>query len=363
MSTPEIPQTPANDPADPTPPVPEPNPEEAAAQQAAAEAAAAAAALNDQIRALATEIANQAILAFDPATIRKGEVISIQGGAPPTITVTISGAETVEVPGVRYYEHYVPVVTDTVHLLKQGTDLVAIGKVAGQQSETAFTDVPLVNGFTHNGNGNGNLKVRRIWDNGLWRVQMQGAVNVPAGQAVLCTNLDAKYRPTSVTRRTVLCARSADGAVSVKADIEGGTITLVGRTTAPASKDPGDTNSTTLDENAHQHTGTTSVASPGDSSHQHSSHEHVIPAVTAGPSEHNHSGAVSTVSHQHGTHNHTGTTNVESLSLSTHNHGTHEHGIDTVFHTHGSHNHTMPSHAHDVDEPVWVSFNDVGYFL
>lgn len=363
MSTPEIPQTPANDPADPTPPVPEPNPEEAAAQQAAQEKAAAEAALNDQIRSLAAEIASQAILAFDPATIRKGTVISIQGGAPPTITVTISGAETVEVSGVRYYEHYVPEVADTVHLLKQGTDLVAIGKIAGQQSETSFTTVTLQSGFTHNGNGNGDLMVRRVWDNGLWKVQFQGGVNRSSGTVVAV--LDTKYRPVTCNRRTVALARTANGGANIlKADIQAdGSIELVGMTTAPESKDPGDTNSTTLDENAHQHTGTTSVASPGDSSHQHSSHEHVIPAVNAGPSEHNHSGAVSTVSHSHGTHNHTGTTNVESLSVSTHNHGTHEHGIDTVFHTHGSHIHTMPSHAHDVQEPTWVSFNGVEYFL
>lgn len=363
MSTPEIPQTPANDPTESTPPVPEPTPEEAAAQQAAQEKAAAEAALADQIRALAAEIAKQTLLESDYLTLRKGTVISLETtSSPPTVTVQISGDTSTNIPGVRYYEHYPPAVGDVVHLGKQGTDLVAMGKIAEQHSETDWTQVTLNSGFSHNGNGNGNLEVRRVFDRGAFRVEFRGGVNRSSGTAI--ATLDAKYRPVNATRRTILCARNADGSNAVKIDVENtGAMNMIGGTTAPLSADPGDTGSTTPNENAHEHTGTTSVASPGDSSHQHSSHEHVITAVNAGLSEHNHSGAVSTVGHQHPTHNHSGTTNFESLSLSTHNHGTHEHGIDTVYHTHGSHNHTMGSHAHAVNDPSWISFNDVGYWL
>ncbi len=377
MTTPEIPETPANDPADPTPPVPEITPDEAAAQQAAAEKAAAEAALNDQIKALATEIAKQTLLEFDPATIRKGVVASLQTtGTPPTITVTISG-DTLEVPGVRYYEHYSPAVADVVHLLKQGTDLTAIGKVAEQYTETAFTTVSLSGGFTHNGNGNGDLKVRRVWDHGAWKVQMQGGVNRSSGALVAV--LDAKYRPTSATRRTVLAARDANGSNVIKIDIESsGAVNMIGGTTAPASATLANYDHThgqhdhSIPNNDHAHTGTTSQATPSTSTHSHGNHEHGIPAVNAGASEHNHAGAVSTVSHSHPTHNHSGTTTVTQPNDSSHSHGAHEHGIDTVSHTHGGvtgaqtpdiSSHAHGSHSHTVTDPGWISFNGVEYFL
>jgi hypothetical protein len=344
------------------PPDPSSDPAEAAAQAAQQAAAEAKAALDSQIRELAAQIAKETLLEFDPLTLRKGTIVSVQSTAtPPTVTITLSG-DTLEIPGVRYYEHYTPAVEDVVHLGKQGTDVTAIGKVAEQHSETTFTDVSLSGGFTHNGNGNGNLKIRRVWDNGVWKVQLQGAVARSSGTTI-ATGLDAKYRPTSATRRTVNCARDGAGQNAVKVDFGAdGTVVMVGGATATGAS-TGDTGATTLEENAHQHTGTTSVTTPADSSHTHGSHEHVIPAVNAGPSEHNHSGAVSTVSHSHGTHNHSGTTNVETPSTSTHNHGSHEHGIDTVFHTHGSHEHTLGSHTHASSDPVWIAFNDCEYFL
>lgn len=361
MTTP----TEGSDPAIPVPPSPEPTPEEAAAQQAAAEAAAAEAAFNDKVRALAAEIAKQTILEYDPVTRRKGIVASLQtGSAPPTITVTISGDTTVEIPGVRYYEHYQPQVSDVVHIDKQGTDIVAVGKIAEQVSETGFTAVPLINGFTNNGNGNGNLMVRRIWDNGQWKVEFQGGINCPGGQTLLCNALDAKYRPTSATRRTVLCARDAAGSNVVKVDVgNDGTLSLVGTTTAGVTTDLGDTGSTTPNDSAHEHTGTTNVVTPNDSSHTHGNHEHVIPASTAGNTDHNHGGAVITNTHQHPTHNHSGTTNVETPNTSTHNHGGHEHVIFASSHNHGGHVHDQGSHNHAATEPVWVSFNQVEYYL
>lgn len=362
MSTPEIPVNPGTDPADPTPPVPEPTPEETAAQQAAAEAAAQQAALNDQIRALAAEIAKQAILEFDPATVRKGNVESLQtGSAPPTLTVTISGDTTTQIAGVRYYEHYPPQVGDTVHLLKQGTDLVAIGKIAEQFSETGFTDVPLANGNTHNGNGNGNLKVRRVWDNGVWRVDLQGSINF-SGNAVICTALDAKYRPTSATRRTLDCTRSADGSNTVKADVgNDGTITLVGINTTGAAADPGDTGSTTPNDSTHSH-GNHEHVIP-DSTHQHPSHDHSISGSTAGLSEHNHAGAVVTVGHQHGTHSHNSAATDAGPSTHAHSGTTNVTQPNDSTHNHGGHAHTMGTHSHAVTNPSWVAFNGQSYFL
>lgn len=344
MTTPSDPQGPDQN---PVPVPPEPTPEEAAAAQAAADAAAAQAAQTEAIRALASEIAKQTMLDFDPATLRKGTVASIEStGTPPTVTVTLSGSTTT-IPGVRYLDSYAPVVGDTVVFLKQTSDVLIIGQIAANFAESVWTTVPLINGNTHNGNGEGNFLIRRVWDHGAWRVDLQGGINYVGNNLV--NALDTKYRPTSATRRTLLCARSANGANDVKVDFNAdGTVVVVGGTTAPAAATP--------NENAHEHTGTTSVASPGDSTHNHGNHEHVIPAVNAGASEHNHAGAVSTVSHSHPTHSHSGTTNVETPNDSTHNHGTHEHGIDTVFHTHGS-------HVHTVDDPQWISFNGLHYYL
>ena len=358
MTTP----TEGSDPAVPVPPAPEPTPEEAAAQQAAAEAAAAEAAFNEKVRALASEIAKQAVLDFDPLTRRKGEVVSLQTGAsPPTITVTISGAETVEVPGVRYYEHYQPQVGDVVHIDKQGTDITAIGKIAAQVSETGFTDIPLAAGFTHNGNGNGNLRIRRVWDNGQWRVQIMGGVNRSSG-TVVCSSLDAKYRPTTVTRRTLIAARDANGSNSIKVDIgSDGTITLVGLNTTGASTDPGDTGSTTPNDSTHSHG--QHEHGIDNSTHAHPSHDHSISSSTAGLSEHNHSGAVSTVGHQHPTHTHnSGATNAGDSSHS-HSGTTQMTTPNDSTHNHGGHTHTMGTHSHAVADPVWVSFNLGEYFL
>ncbi|MCX5535195.1 hypothetical protein OG785_32160 [Streptomyces sp. NBC_00006] len=96
-------------------------PEEAAAQDVAADAEAAAAAQRDAIRELATEIAKQAILAFDPATVRKSAVTAIATTAtPPTLSVQISGDTTTTIDGVRYIDSYAPVGGDTVLIIKAG---------------------------------------------------------------------------------------------------------------------------------------------------------------------------------------------------------------------------------------------------
>lgn len=358
MTVPEQP----SDPAVPVPPTPEPSPEESAAQQAAAQQAAAEAALTEQIRALAAEIAKQAILEYDPVTRRKGTVSSLQTTAtPPTITVTISGATTVEIPGVCYYEHYVPEVGDVVHIDKQGTDIVAMGKIAEQYSEGSFTDVALSGGFTHNGNGNGNMRIRRVWDHGQWKVQVQGSVARSSG-TVISAALDPKYRPVNATRRTVIAARDATTQNSVKIDFDNtGVISMVGGNTSTSSVDPGDTGSATPNDSTHSH-GNHEHGIP-ESTHQHPAHDHSISGSTAGLSEHNHGGAVSTVGHQHGTHTHN--SGATDAGESTHSHS----GTTTVTqpndstHNHGGHAHTMGTHAHGGTDPAWISFNMVEYFL
>lgn len=344
MTTPSDPQGSGEN---PVPATPEPTPEEAAAAQAAADKAAAEAAQAEAIRALAAEITKAALLTLDPCTIKKGTVVSIQStGTPPTLTITLSGSTT-EIPGVRYIDSYAPVAGDTVDVLWQNSAVLVLGQVAANFAESTWTTAPLVNGNTHNGNGNGNFQMRRVWDHGAWRVDLQGGINYAGNNIV--NSLDTKYRPTSATRRTVICARDAGGANDVKIDIGAdGTVSMVGGTTAPFSATPNDSSHT---HGQHEH-------GIDDSTHNHGNHEHVIPAVNAGLSEHNHSGAVSTVGHQHPTHNHSGTTNVE-----TPNDSTHSHSGTTQMETPAESTHNHGSHHHDVNEPSWISFNNVSYYL
>lgn len=356
MTVPEQP----SDPAVPTPPVPEPTPEEVAAQQAAAEKAIAEAALTEQIRALAAKIAEQAILSYDPVTRRKGIVASLQtASAPPTVTVTISGDTTVEIPGVRYYEHYPPQVGDVVHIDKQGTDLVAIGKIAEQYSETGWTTVSLAAGFTHNGNSNGDLMIRRVWDAGQWRVELQGGVNRSSG-TVIATGLDAKYRPVNATRRTVLAARDANGSNVVKLDIgNDGTITMVGGTTGNHSHAVNITdNDHTHDINNHQH-----AVNIDDNGHDHTvpggHHDH---GINITDNAHTHPGVSGTAVTIVGSTAHAGPVDGTGLTAVTIDGFTDtESGISaqgTAVTINGN------TDTETVNDPVWISFNAASaYYL
>ena len=345
-------------PDDTVPPDPVPTPEEAAAQAGAQAAAEAAAAMNDQIRALAAEIAKKTLLDFDPATVRKGTVASIQATAePPTLTVTISG-DTLEIPGIRYLDSYAPETGDVVLIIKQGTDLFALGQIASVFSESEWVTVTLQGGFSHNGNLNGNMQVRRVWDHGAWRVDIQGGVNVPGG-GVTVTNLPANYRPVSAQRRTVIAARDANGSNVVKVDIENsGNVNLVGGTTGSHS------HAVNISDNEHTH-------QIQESSHVHPQHDHSI-----GITDNAHSHGIPNTEHAH-----TGTTTVVSghehvIPSTAHTHGGTESTAVTINGTTGDSNAGESVHTHgtngalgtavsingntdteSVEAPVWVSFN------
>lgn len=345
-----------SDPGETVPAEPPVSPDEAAVQDAAAEAEAAVAAQLQAIRELATEIAKQAVLDFDPATIRKGTVSSIASTAvPPTLGVQISG-DTTEIPGIRYIDSYAPEVGDTVLIIKQGTDLVALGEIAGQFSESAFTTVTLAAGFTHNGNANGNVEIRRVWDHGRWRVDMLGAANRSSG--TLIATLDAKYWP--LARRSLSATRTAvGGSNTVKIDVEpNGQMLMVGGTTAPNG-------GSTSTSSEHTHQIQNSDHFHGDTSSE-GSHTHGI-----ANNDHNHGGDTGTTSsHKH------------SIPTTTHKHGSaadgepggttsvtnHAHSIPTSSHTHGTNGALSDgAHAHTFDvtvvDPVWISFNQLSYFI
>lgn len=64
-------------------------------------------------------------------SVVNGLVTTVSAGiTPPTISVQINGDTSTTIDGVAYDNAYVPVVGDTCMLLRQGTDLVALGRVA-----------------------------------------------------------------------------------------------------------------------------------------------------------------------------------------------------------------------------------------
>lgn len=328
-------------------------PTEAAAQEAAQTAEAAQAAQMQAIRDLATEIAKQTLLDFDPATLRKGTVVSIATtAAPPTLGITISG-DTTEIPGVRYYEHYAPAVGDVVHVIKQGTDLVALGKIAEQYTATGWTVLTLGSGFSHNGNDNGNVRYRRVWDNGSWKMQWRGGASLTGlPTAVVTTPLATGYRP--VDRATAIVARDAIGANAVKLDFNtDGTITLVGGTTVPSI--------TSAVIAAHTHSGPAHTHSGPSHSHTvFTSHQQDIGATGGTSQSHTHSYTGGTTGGQSQSHTHTLNHTHEMDDTSSNGTGaTSSNGTGDTSSDGGS------THGHDNNAfaPTWISFNNIEYFL
>lgn len=354
-----------SDPAETVPAEPPVLPDEAAVQDAAAEAEAAAAAQLQAIRELATEIAKQAVLDFDPATIRKGTVTAIADtAAPPTLSVQISGDTTTTIDGIRYIDSYAPVVGDTALIIKQGTDLVALGQIAAAFSASAWTTVTLGAGFGHNGNANGNVRYRKVWDHGSPKMQWKGAATRASGTVVVSTPLATGYRP--VEKRSIIVGRTANGggnAVKLDFNVDG-TVELVGGTTAPnggnTSSESGHSHG--MENNDHDHGG--GVSSEAEHRHGISNNDHNHGSPTGSTSGHSHS--IATTTHKHGDAadgQPGGTTYVNA----------HSHSINTTTHKHGNPTAGQPggtsgteAHLHTftptVDDPAWFSFN-TEYFL
>ncbi len=332
MTTPSDPQTPGEN---PVPLPPEPTPEEAAAAQAAADQATAEAAQTEAIRALASEIAKQTMLDFDPATLRKGTVASIEStGTPPTVTVTLSGSATT-IPGVRYLDSYSPVAGDTVHLLKQTSDVLILGQVNNTPPN------PAANGWQTSGG----VSYRKVLDNGDFKVQFKGSFTVSG--TTLFTLADSSYFPS--VPRTLTAGRNGE-ATSVLVQIStSGVVTISGGTQTLGTTDPGGNgaNATGLNTgmggNGANATGlNTSTDGNG-----------------ANATGLNTGGASAGTAHVHSMNNH-------GHSINDHNHtlGGHGHSID-------DHNHDMANHGHSIDDhnhtltlalPTTVYFDGLEFF-
>jgi hypothetical protein len=217
-------------------------------EQAARDAAEAKA-----IRELASQITQMSKLGFDPLTIRKGIIGAVSDtSTPPTVSVNISGDTETLVNGVRLVNNFTPIIGQTVLIGKQGTELFVLGAISSSNPvlHTVYTDngwvkATLANGF-HNGNSSGDIYYRRVLDHGSWKMQWQGGWD-PNGATTMITALDPDYRPAS--RRPIICARNASGAVSVKMDFQtDGSVTMVGGTTGTTG-----TSHSTASAGFHQH--------------------------------------------------------------------------------------------------------------
>lgn len=264
-----------------------------------------ASAMDEEIRQLARalNVQQQDALSGRKATI---DTISLgDASTAPTVQVNLGG---ILIPGVRLAASYTPNVGDTVLLLKQGNEFFAAFKIQDKGTAVAnsldggWTKVTFNSGHGHNGNSNGDVLYRRVLDNGAWKMQWQGAMTLGASDTLVSGGnaLAADWRPKS--RRTVVVARDATDALSVKLDFNtDGTIALVGATLGQSI----------------------SSTSPGTDS-----------ALTSSYVEHSHGGAV-------------------AVAGITHNDGYHSHTVNS--HSHGG--------ATTVARPAYVTFNSIEYFL
>jgi hypothetical protein len=212
---------------------PSPTPEEqAAAHQAEVDAQLA------ELAATMKKMAEDA--AKGGFAIRKGVITDVSDATtPPTVSMTISGDETV-ITDVRMMNNYSPQVGQTVLVAKQGAEVFAFGAISATNPRLSTTEsdngwklATLANG-THDGNSNGSIYYRRVLDHGAWKMQWRGGW-APGGATVMVLGLDPDYRPAS--KRTMTVSRDfSTGATAAQIDFDqNGNATLVGITAAPAA--------------------------------------------------------------------------------------------------------------------------------
>lgn len=100
------------------------------------------------LRQLAQELSKLGVQ-FLPVQMRKGTLISIQDGTPPSLTVNING---LSVPGIRYNKSYHPVVGDVVQMFKQGGEYIVDFALATDYPANAHVgDIEIDGALNHDG--------------------------------------------------------------------------------------------------------------------------------------------------------------------------------------------------------------------
>ncbi len=171
-----------------------------------------------ELRELAAMISKMGKLGFDPMTVRKGVVASVNDFAdPPTVSINISGDTNTLVSQVRTLNNYTPLVGQTVLIGKQGTEIFLLGSIASVNPRTVASASEEDNGWIKatlaagsHGGGEGDVYYRRVMDHGSWKMQWRGQWNVSGTTMISSGGLDPNYRPAA--NRAVAAARNVNGA-------------------------------------------------------------------------------------------------------------------------------------------------------
>jgi hypothetical protein len=301
-----------------TTPGPAPDtPRPAASANSDAQAAAAAHSQQlTQVRNLAAALAPADITA---AAVIKGVVTAVAvNAAPPVISIQVGGDTSTTVAGVRFIDSYSPVVGDTVLLVKQGSEIFALGQMADGSSnpQSGWTAPSLNSGFTSNSADP--VLWRLVIDNGTKKVQMRGKIDIASPGSWTMWTMPAEARPLFNLAPILVARDFAGGSNVAQLFVSGsstGTMVLDGRTVG-------------VNQGVSSGAGTTGSTAP----------------ATGEPiSGYGTSGGVPLTDFAEG---------------DPHKHKMgHHHDVN-------SHTHSTPNHTHTaVSAPTFVSFNGVEYFL
>lgn len=111
--------------------------------------------------------------ALPTGSIIKGTVTAVSLLAA-TISCTIMGDPTV-IANIAFADFYTPVVGDNCLMVMQGTDLFALGTVAGTTGSGSWIPIPYNSPMTDIGGAGGPGKYRAVFDNGDIKVQVKGS--------------------------------------------------------------------------------------------------------------------------------------------------------------------------------------------
>lgn len=200
---------------------------------------------DDQVRTLASTLAQ---VQGTAVSIHKGKVTAFNlAGTPPDLSVQLSGDAAATVGNVRMIDSYSPTVNDNCLIIKQGSDIFALGQINDSNegnSANGWVTPTLGSSFSHDAALMGDLKYRVIVDNGDRKVQFKGSVNVLNSSSATLFTLPAGAIPSAM--KNIPVVRNYDGGSNV-AVLEinlSGVVSLRGGTTVPTSsnENPGTNN-------------------------------------------------------------------------------------------------------------------------
>jgi hypothetical protein len=202
-------------------PIPAPDTPQGPSLDTPAQVTQAQAAADSAVHTQARELAS--LLAVPDATtcqLVKGVVTAVSTW---TLSAQIGGDTSTTVDSIRYFLPYAPVIGDVIQIIKQGSDLVTIGKVdnstdsaaraadaAAIATENAWTTPTLASGFT---NSSDTIKYRAWTQRGEKYLEIRGSCTIgsPTYTSNVATvfTLAAGFRPA--LNSSILIPRDSGG--------------------------------------------------------------------------------------------------------------------------------------------------------